>query len=88
MPTEIKVMRESADIDPTKLTALPTLDARSPAMKKVLSPSSEKKMREKAGKSPEVPAYSCSGRLKDQHAHRKFAAICLKLHTDACLRKA
>ena len=55
MATEMTVIKLSATTEPVKLSHLPTLMARRAAMKKVLSPISDRKMRAKAAKQPDLP---------------------------------
>ena len=68
MPTETNVMRLSAATEPVKLSHLPTRMASKAAMKKVLSPISDRKTRAKAAKQPDLPkgelaTYSCRLRV-------------------------
>jgi hypothetical protein len=65
MPTLIRVITASALRLPTKLIQRPSFIASSAAMKKVLSPSSDRKMRQKDASRPERPRgpsmrYACS----------------------------
>ena len=71
IPTEMKVIKDRAATEPAKLNSLPTFMAKSAAMKKVLSPSSDRKIRANAAKKPDLPsgefaAYSCAARLNNQ----------------------
>ena len=71
MATEMKVIRLSAATEPVKLSHLPTRMAKSAAMKKVLSPISEAKIKAKAAKQPDLPTgelatYSCMAKGKLQ----------------------
>jgi len=54
MATETTLMRQSAEVAPASTVSLPRRMARSAAMKKVLSPSSETKMRAKAAVKPDL----------------------------------
>ena len=71
MATEMKVIKLSAATEPVKLSHLPTRMAKSAAMKKVLSPISEAKIKAKAAKQPDLPTgelatYSCMAKGKLQ----------------------
>lgn len=55
MPTEITVITLREQRDPAKEIHLPSFMAKSPAMKKVLSPISLRKIREKAARKPLLP---------------------------------
>lgn len=64
MATEMKVIKLRAATEPVKLSHLPTRIAKSAAMKKVLSPISDAKIRANAAKHPDLPTgelaiYSC-----------------------------
>ena len=65
MPTDMSVIRPRAATEPTKLSHLPTRMASRAAIKNVLSPSSDRKIRVKAARKPDCPkgdlaAYSCN----------------------------
>ena len=71
MATDMKVIKLSAATEPVKLSHLPTRMAKSAAMKKVLSPISDAKIKAKAAKQPDLPTgelatYSCMAKGKLQ----------------------
>ena len=87
MPTEINVMKDRAATEPAKLSSFPTFMASSAAMKKVLSPSSDRNMRVNAARHPDLPSgelatYSCTAQ-QQEHCRKFWKAGCLQL-TFAC----